>query len=167
MQALDRAGKLAAQPAVTAAKKEQTGLAETATRPETPPFSSKNVTEPKQTHEHTLSAQRDSDTPTTGSNIRSPTTRLVSRPNTPPEAAEDTEEHRRSDSATYIDQCHGITPGQARESCDAPTPEQESSPRTSTHTIPHQEKQVNSISPKPVEASIPPGEQVPALQQQE
>ncbi|KAL8912425.1 MAG: hypothetical protein Q9172_007507, partial [Xanthocarpia lactea] len=140
-------------------KKEQTSLAETATKPETPPASSKNVTEPKQTRKHTPSAQRDSHTPTSGSNIRSPSTQLVSRPNTSPKAAKDTEEHRRSDSAAYIDQCHGITPEQARESCNAPTPEQQSSPPTSTHTIPHQEKPVKSISPEPVEASIPPEEQ--------
>ncbi|KAL8903372.1 MAG: hypothetical protein Q9171_007428 [Xanthocarpia ochracea] len=117
-------------------KKEQTSQAETATRPETPPVSLKNVTEPKQTHENTTSAQRDSDNLTTGTNIRSPSTQLASRPNTPLEAAKDTEEHRRSDRAAYIDQCHGIIPGQARESCNAATPEQESSPRTSTHTIP-------------------------------
>ena len=148
-------------------KKEETCLAETATRPETLPVSSKHVTEPKQTCEHTPSAQRDSDTPTTGTIIRSSSTQLVSRTNTPPEAAKDTVERRLSDSAAYIDQCHGITPGQARESCNAPTPEQQSSPRTSTHTIPHREKQVKPISPEPVEASIPPEEQVPAQQQQE
>ncbi len=148
-------------------KKEQTNLAETGTRPETAPVSSTNVTEPKQTHEQTPSAQRDSDTLTTGTNIRSPSTQLVSRPNTPSEATKDREEHRRSDSAAYIDQCHGITSGQARESCNAPTLELESSPRKSTHAIPHQEKQVKSISPEPVEASIPPGEQVPAQQQEE